>query len=45
MLCKLFKRLKSKTHIWHTLVGLLGILEVMDCYERCSVNIMVGHTL
>lgn len=28
MLCKLFKRLKSKTHIWHTLVGLLGILEV-----------------
>lgn len=28
MLCKLFKRLKSKTHIFSTIVGLLGILEV-----------------
>ena len=28
MWCKLLKRLKSKTHIWHTIVGLLGILEV-----------------
>lgn len=28
MLCKLLKRLKSKTHIWSTLIGLVGILEV-----------------